>query len=307
MRYLVSGGTGMIGRGLATALLEEDHDVVVLSRNPDLHREDMPAGVKLAQWDARTVGAWAEWVERADAVVHLAGARLAGPDPRLRWTKRRKRIICESRREAGRAITAAIEGAGRKPAALIQASGVDYYPSGEPLVTEETPPGEGFLSWVCTECWENPTAPVERMGVRRVVVRSGPMLNGDDGFLPPQVLQTRLFAGGAIGSGRQWVSWVHYQDVISAIRFLAQNPDAGGAYNLVAPNPVRHEQLARALGQVLNRPIFMRWPSFLFEVAFGEMAVTLLKGVRASAERLQQAGFEFQFPEIEGALRDLLR
>ncbi len=307
MRYLVSGGTGMIGRGLVATLLEEDHEVVVLSRDPDRHRADMPAGVKLAQWDARTVSAWAEWIESADAVVHLAGARLAGPDPRMRWTERRKRIICESRRDAGRALAAAIEEGGRKPAVLIQASGVDYYSPGESLVTEKTPPGEDFLSWVCTECWERPTAPVERLGVRRVVIRSGPMLNANDGFLPPQVLQTKLFAGGAIGSGRQWVSWVHYQDVISAIRFLTQNRDAEGAFNLAAPNPVRQRELARALGQVLKRPIFMRWPSFLFEAAFGEMAVTLLEGVCASSERLQQAGFEFQYPEIEGALRDLLR
>lgn len=307
MRFLITGGTGMIGVRLVGDLLSRSHEVVVLSRHPEEHGGEMPSGAKLVQWDAKTMDRWVEWIDDADAVVHLAGARLAGPDPRMRWTERRQAVICQSRRQAGQALARAIADAGRKPAVLIQVSGIDYYSTGEAVVTEETPPGDDYLSWVCVECWEAPTAPVEDMGVRRVVIRSGPMLNADDGFLPPQVLQTKLLGGGTIGGGRQWVSWVHWRDVVSAIHYLAQNERATGAYNLVAPNPVRQAELSKTLGRVLNRPTFMRWPAFLFKIAFGDMAVTLLKGVRASSERLQSTGFEFQFPELEGALRDLLR
>jgi uncharacterized protein (TIGR01777 family) len=307
MRFLITGGTGMVGQGLVADLLEAHHDVVVLSRHPEQHRAHMPSGVKLIQWDAKATDGWVERVAGADAVVHLAGARLAGPDPRMRWTESRKAIICQSRRQAGEAIAAGIKAAARRPTVLIQASGIDYYASGEAEVTEATSPGDDFQSWICTECWEAPTARIEGMGVRRVVIRSGPMLNAGDGFLPPQVLQTKLFAGGAIGSGLQWVSWVHWRDVIAAIRFLVENQQAEGAYNLVAPNPVRQAELSKALGRVLNRPVFLRWPALFFEIAFGEMAVTLLRGVRASSDRLQSAGFEYQFPELEGALRDLLR
>lgn len=306
MRVLITGGTGMVGQSLSSRLAAGGHEAIVLSRTPEKYQSDMPAGVRLVNWDSETLGDWAEHVEGVDAIVNLAGARLAGPDPRMRWTDRRKKLICSSRKDVGEVLVKAIAAASNKPRMLLQASGIDYYSTGGQLVTEKSPPGDDFLTWICQECWEASTAPVEDMGVRRVITRTGPILNDQDGFLPPLILQTRLLAGGALGSGEQWISWIHQDDMLAAVRFFIENEGTQGAYNLVAPNPVQNAQLAKTLGRVLNRPVFMRWPSFLFKIAFGQMAITLLQGVRASSERLQSAGFEFEHPELEGALRDLL-
>jgi hypothetical protein len=306
MRAVITGGTGMVGQVLSARLAADGHEVIVLSRTPEKYGSRMPASVQLVNWDSETMGDWAVWVDGADAIINLAGARLAGPDPRMRWTDKRKKIICKSRRDVGGVLVEAIKAAANKPGMLLQASGIDYYSTGDQLVTEQSPPGDDFLSWVCQECWEASTAPVEDMGVRRVVMRTGPILNDQDGFLPPLILQTKLFAGGALGTGDQWLSWIHQDDMISAVRFFMEKDETQGAYNLAAPNPVQNAELAKTLGRVLNRPVFMRWPAFFFKIAFGQMAVTLLQGVRASSERLQSAGFEFEYPELEAALRDLL-
>ncbi len=306
MKWLLTGGSGMIGRVLCGSLIEDGHEVVVLSRNPNAHRA-VSDSLQLTRWDGATTAGWEHLIESTDVVVNMAGERIAGPNPfTLRWTPARKERICDSRGNAGVALVQAVENAARKPAVLVQFSGVDYYPPSSDVATEETPPGDGFLARVCAECWEPSTQRVENMGVRRVIARLGPVLHPEDGALPPMILQTRLFLGGPLGSGRQYFSWVHIDDVVSAVRFLANNPNAVGAFNLTAPNPITNAEFMRTLARVMKRPSFLRVPAVALKILFGEMSSTLLQGPRVYPEKLLADGYSFQYPEAEAALNDLI-
>ncbi|MFX0143966.1 MAG: TIGR01777 family oxidoreductase [Candidatus Hodarchaeota archaeon] len=307
MRFIITGGTGTIGRALASDLISEGHEVIVLSRNPAKGEDVLPPGTRIVGWDAKSSEGWVEWVEGATAIVNLAGARLAGPNPlKLRWTDERRNLICESRFLAGQAVSQAVEAVTKKPKVVIQASGINYYPTGDEIATEESQPGDGFLPHVCADCWEISTKPVEELGVRRVIIRTGPVLHPKSGPLPPMVLQSKLFLGGPLGNGRQWFSWIHLADVVGGIRFLIDHPEASGTFNLCAPNPLTNAGFSQVLGRVLRRPSILPVPSFALKLLYGEMASTLLTGVRAVPARLQTMGYPFRYPEAERALKDLL-
>lgn len=307
MKVVIAGGTGLIGRALSANLAPEGHEVFVLSRSPD-RASGLPPGVRVERWDARTAGDWAPLAEGADAIVNLAGANLAGegflPE---RWTPERKRLIRDSRLHAGRAIVAAIESAREKPKVVIQASGVGYYGfRSNERVGEDGAPGGDFLARLASEDWEPSTKEVEEMGVRRAIIRSGAVLCSDGGALHRLLLPFRLFVGGRMGSGRQWLSWIHLEDQARAIRFLIEHEEARGPFNLAAPNPVTNADFAKALGRTMGRPSIIPLPAFAMKLVFGEVAGVLLEGQRALPQRLQELGFTFHFPDIESALRDLL-
>jgi len=307
MRYIITGGTGLIGTALADSLLADGHEVIALSRTPET-RNGLPEAVRVVGWDARSAEGWGHLADGAGAIVNLAGANLAGTGflP-SRWTDERKRIIRDSRVNAGRAVVAAVEQAGQKPGVVVQASGVGYYgPHGDESLSEEAAAGDDFLARLAAEDWEPSTAPVEDMGVRRVIARSGAVLSTEEGALPRLVLPFRLFVGGPMGSGDQWLSWIHLQDQVRAIRFLVEHDGAGGPFNLTAPNPVTNAGLARTLGKVLSRPAWLPLPGFVMRLAFGEVSGVLLEGQRALPRRLLELGFQFRFPDLEAALRDLL-
>ena len=194
----------------------------------------------------------------------------------------------------------------RKPRVVIQASGVGYYGTGgDEEITEETPAGHDFLAKVAAD-WEASTASLEVPGVRQVVIRTGVVLSTAGGALPRMLLPFRLFAGGRLGSGRQWFPWIHIADEVGAIRFLIESETANGPFNLTAPAPLTNAEFSRLLGQRLRRPAFMPTPGFTLRLLFGEMATVILDGQRAIPRRLLQLGFIFQFPEAGSALRDLL-
>lgn len=307
MRVLITGGTGLIGRALAANLVQDNHEVIVLSRSPE-RATGLPTGVHAVGWDARTAEGWGHLVEGADAIVNLAGVSLSGEGlfPR-RWTPERKRLIRESRLNAARAVVEAVEQARYKPRVLIQASGVGYYGHrGDQVVTEETPAGDDFIARFASQEWEPSTQRVEALGVRRAIIRSGVVLSAESPALRPMILQFRLFLGGPIGTGKQWFSWIHVQDEAAAIRFLIERETASGPFNLVAPQPLTNAELARALGRVLGRPSFLPVPGLAMRLAFGEVADLLLTGQRAVPQRLLELGFAFRFPGLEGALRNLL-
>lgn len=306
MRVIITGGTGWIGRQLAANLAADQHEVIVLSRNPN-QPVKLPASVKIERWDGRSAAGWGQWAEGADAIVNLAGERLAGPSPAYRWTEKRKQAICNSRRNAGLAVSEAVRAAKNKPKVLIQASGINYYDTGDTLVDENASAGSGFLPHVVRDCWETSTVDVETMGVRRAILRTGPVLGPDSPVLSPILLQFKLFGGGTIGNGKQWFPWVHIDDVIGVTRFLIDNPAGAGPFNLVAPNPVTNAQMAKIVGRVLGRPSWLPAPSFVFKLAFGEMAMTLLEGVHAEPKRLQELGYTFRFPTLETALQSTVR
>lgn len=302
MRAIITGGTGLIGRALASDLALDGHEVAVLSRNPD-KASRIPAGVRVQLWDALTAEGWGYAADGADVIVNLAGESIAAG----RWTSERKRCICESRLNAGHAIIQAIEGMRQKPRVVIQSSGVGFYgPRGDEEVTEETPSGNDFLARFAIE-WEACTAGVKDMGVRLVIIRSGVVLSTEGGALPRILLPFRMFVGGRLGSGGQWFPWIHISDEVRAIRFLIENETASGPFNLTAPNPVTNAELGRYLGRAIGRPSVMRAPAVVLRLLLGEMATALLDGQRALPRRLLEMEFQFRFPGIEIALRDLLR
>ena len=307
MRVLITGGTGLIGRALCACLASDGAEVIVLSRSPD-RAANLPSGVRAERWDARTAAGWAHLADGADAIVNLAGASLSGRSllPR-RWTSERKRAIRNSRLDAGRAVVEAVSQASRKPGVVVQSSGVGYYGfRGDELLDEDASPGDDFLARLARDDWEPSTAPVEEMGVRRVIIRTAAVLDRHEGALPSMMLPFRLFVGGPLGSGKQGLSWIHRADEVAAIRFLIEHGEARGAFNLSAPNPTTNAGFGRVLGRVMRRPYYFPVPAFTMKLAFGEVTGVLLEGQRAVPRRLLDLGFAFRFPDLETALRDLL-
>ena len=307
MRVLITGGTGLIGRALSEDLISQGHEVIVLSRSPE-RASGLPDGVRVVGWDARSAEGWGHLADGAGAIVNLAGASIAGEGffP-SRWTEEQRRVIRESRLNSSQAVVEAVEEAERKPGALIQASGVGYYGyRGDELLTEEAAPGDDWAARFTAEEWEPSSAPVEQMGVRRVLARTGVVLSVDEGALPRLLLPFRLFVGGPMGSGKQWYSWISLQDEARALRFLIETEEAHGAFNLTAPNPVTNGELAKLIGKVMGRPSIIPVPGFALRLAFGEVAEVVLQGQRAIPQRLLDLGFEFDFPTAEASLQDML-
>ena len=302
MRVLITGGTGLIGTALVKSLHDSNCEVTILTRSPERHQASTPNGVRLEKWDGETAEGWGHLVSQMDAVVNLTGEGIANG----RWSTERKERIRESRIRAGNALVSAIRDAETVPGTLIQSSAVGYYgPGGDETMTEQNSPGEDFLARVCFD-WEASTAEVEAMGVRRVVIRTGVVLSAQGGALPRMTLPFRLFAGGPLGSGKQYFPWIHIADEVAAIRFLLENEKASGPYNLAAPNPPRNREFVRDLGRAMGRPSLLPTPSFALQALFGEMSTVLLDGQRAVPTRLQEDGYEFIFPETVAALRDLV-
>ena len=301
MRILITGGTGLIGRALAASLVADGHQAIALTRDPS-RATALPPGVRAAGWDGRTAQGWAALADGAHGIVNLAGATIS-----TRWTANSKRLIRDSRLNAGRAVVEAVDLARNRPHVVVQSSGAGYYgPRGDEEITEDAPPGSDFLGQLAVE-WEASTAAVEDLGLRRVIVRSGVVLSADGGALPRMALPFRLYAGGPLGSGRQWLPWIHITDEVAAIRFALDEEAASGPLNLAAPNPLTNAGFSRALGRVLRRPAAFRVPAFALRLLLGDMATVLLDGQRAVPRKLQRLGFTFRFPEAEPALRDLLR
>lgn len=306
MRIIITGGTGMIGRELTNRLLTTGHEVIILTRNPQKN-VGLPAGAQLVQWDARTADGWGHLADGADAIINLAGENLAGAGfiP-SRWTAERKQRILDSRVNAGKAVTEAVRAATHKPAVVIQASGTDYYPNGGQHQTETSPIGSSFLSDVVKQ-WEASTAAVEEMGVRRVIMRIGPILSMEDGAFTRLVFPFKyLIVGGPLGGGQQHFPWVHHTDVVRAIEFFLTHPETSGPYNIVATEADTNGTFTKTLGKIMGRPSFFPVPGFALQLALGEVAALVLEGRQVSSQKLRAAGFEFDYPTAESAIRELL-
>jgi uncharacterized protein (TIGR01777 family) len=302
MRVIITGGTGLIGRALTDSLVYDGHEAIILSRSPE-RAAGLPSGARAVRWDARTAEGWGHLADGADVIVNLVGQTI-GSWP---WTADRKRRIRDSRVHAGQAVVQAVEEAEVKPRVLVQASGISYYGDrGDVAVTEDTAPGDSFLAQVAIE-WEDVVSPVESMGVRRASLRSALVLSLEGGAFPLMLLPFRFFVGGTLGSGRQWLPWVHIVDEVRAIRFLIDHEGAVGPFNVSAPGVLTHAEFAKVAGRVLRRPAVMRVPEFVLRPILGEMSMLLLEGQRAVPQRLTELGFEFRFPDMESALRDLVR
>ena len=304
MRVIITGGTGFIGSRLAESLLADGAEVVVLSRSMESVRKVFDDRVSAALWDGKSAEDWWQFGEGADAVVNLAGAGLADS----RWTPERKKLILNSRVNAGRAVTEAISRASVKPKVLVQASAVGYYgPRGLPAADESAPSGGGFLAEVC-RAWESSTEAVEAMGVRRVIIRTSLVMAAHGGGLSRMLPVFRLGLGGPLGDGSQGFPWIHLDDEVGAIRFLMEHEESRGAYNLTAPETVDNRTFTRALAKALERPAVLGAPPFALRLLFGEMAdEVLLSGQFVLPRRLTEEGYAFRHPILLAALEDLLR
>ncbi len=302
MRVIITGGSGFIGRALGANLASDGHEVIALSRTPGAVR-GLPRGMRATGWDVHSGEGWSDLADGAQAIVNLAGENLS----HWPWTAERKRRFLESRMGAGRAVADAVHRARIKPRVVVQASGVGYYgPRGGEEIPESTAPGADFLARLAVD-WEASSAEVETRGVRRAIIRTGLPLGLHGGAFPLMRLPFLFFAGGPLGSGSQGLPWIHLEDEVRAIRFLIERPDARGAFNLAAPQPVTNRQFARTLGKVMRRPSIVPAPAFAMRLALGETASVLLTGQRAIPARLAEMGFAFKFVELEDALRDVLK
>jgi hypothetical protein len=298
MKIVVAGGTGLIGSALVKGLRGARHSIVVLTRDPDKMISNSDMSVTFDRWDGKTVGGWQDRIDGADAVFNFSGESLAA----RRWTRVQKERLLNSRLEATQAIVQAIERAKRKPGALVNVSAVGYYGDVEEgEVTEARGPGNGFLADLCRK-WEEAAHAAGSFGVRVVTPRLGVVLAGHGSALQQMILPFKLFAGGPLGSGRQWFPWIHIDDVVSVALFVLDNVQLSGAVNVAAPESVTMKQFCSALGKTLHRPSWTPVPAIALRIALGEMSQMLLTGQRVVPAKLMQSGYSFRFPNLDAAL-----
>lgn len=296
---VVAGGTGLIGKALVAQLTADGHEVVLLTRHPP---EKVEAGVRAVRWDGATVVPdWSRELAGAIGVVNLAGASIGGG----RWTSRRKALIRGSRIASTNALVDAIGTLppDERPSVLVNASGIDYAGDSEAEVTEAAPPGSSFLARTCAE-WEAAAERAEEHGVRVVCMRTSVVLARDAVALRLMALPFRLFAGGRLGSGRQWFPWIHITDAVKLYRRALEDESLRGPINMVAPEVVRQAEAAREIGRALHRPSRLPTPAPILRLALGEQADLLLHGQQARSTKLDPSWFSY--PKLAPALADAL-
>jgi uncharacterized protein (TIGR01777 family) len=295
MRIAITGATGFVGRALVNALVERGDEVVAISRSPERARSLLPLiAAHHAHDDLHRA------FDGADAIVHLAGESVVG-----RWSNEKRRAIRDSRVEGTRAIVDALADLDRRPQALISASAIGFYGDrGDEDCTEDSGPGADFLATTSVE-WESEAARATDYGLRVASMRIGIVLGTGGGALEAMLLPFKLGAGGPLGSGRQWWSWIHIRDLVRML-VTAVDESWTGSYNATAPYPERQKDFARILGRALSRPAILPAPGFALRAILGEFSTELLNGKRVIPERAQKAGFRFEFEHLDDALADLI-
>ena len=300
MKILIAGGLGFVGTALTRYFLESGHQVVATgtrSRQNQIFHDRflyVPA-------DTTRPGAWQEALRGMDAVVNLAGRSIF-----QKWDAAYKQSIYDSRILTTRNLVEALAANSGKPT-LISTSAVGFYGDrGDDLLTESDPPGEGFLARVCRD-WEAEALHAEKNGARVVTTRFGVVLADDGGALTKMIQTFRFYAGGPVGSGHQWFSWIHRHDLIRAMAFVLEHPDIRGPVNFCSPEPTRNGDFAKILGRALGKPAFLKTPGLMLRLVLGEFGSTLLQSQRVIPQALMNAGFEFQFPNASAAISNLVR
>ena len=294
---LIGGGTGFVGGHLSRRLRRDGHEVRHLSRTRDLKAE-FPA----YHWDL-TAGSIDEAALRdVDYLINLAGAGIADK----RWSDARKKVIIESRTKGNELLAATVERLGLRPTLFVSAGAIGYYGDrGEEVMTEEAKPGEGFLSTSCI-VWEQSVGAMEKLGVPTTIVRTGIVLHPEEGALEKMLLPLKFGTSTYFGDGQQYYSWIHIEDLIDIYAFIIER-QLTGVYNAVSPNPVRNKPFAAALGPAMGKnALVVPAPEFALKVALGEMSHTVLDSTFVSADKIQQAGYRFTYPELSQALAQLL-
>jgi uncharacterized protein (TIGR01777 family) len=316
MRVFITGGSGLIGRNLARTLRESGHHPVILSRRADeIRRDPSMWAYHVVQGDPTTTGRWQEEIDGCNAVVNLAGHNLFEG----RWTSSVKAKIRDSRVHAAEKVVSAIRQAQSRPQILVQGSAIGYYGvHGDEELTEASPPGSDFLARICRET-EEATDPVEGLGVRRAIVRTGIVLSAEEGALKKMMPIFKLGPGAPVGSGgkfwargQQWMSWIHIDDIVGIFKLAIENAEAHGALNGTAPHPVRNADFSRTFSAVLRKRL-TPWrffipagpPDAVLRIALGEVATVITTGQKVLPTRTVELGYAFRYPEPEGALREI--
>lgn len=295
MNILITGGTGFIGTPLGRELRNSGHTVVVTTRHQSDSREKLT-------WNPPALIP-SEVISGFDAVINLAGEPVAPG----RWTKKRKELIMSSRIQTTRSLVESIKKAASKPKVLISASAIGYYGAhGDEYVTEDTPPASDFLAKVC-KAWEAEAMKAQELGIRVVLIRIGGVLESDGGALPKMMTPFKFFLGGPIGSGKQWFSWIHRDDVVSIIKYALESESVSGPVNAVSPNPVTNKEFSSALGKALHKPSWLAVPAFVIKLTLGELGGMLLTGQRVMPEKILRSGYKFKYSNLEDALKAIFR
>lgn len=305
MKVAITGATGFVGSYLVKRLQAEGDRTIVLTRNAVHASRVFPKSafpnVEIVAYNPTQSGDWQKLISGCDGVVNLAGASIGEG----RWTTERKQEIIDSRRISTQKIVEAIANAEQKPSVLINASAVGYYGTSETATYEESsPPGDDFLAQVCT-AWETEAQKVKDLGVRLAILRFGVVL-GMGGAIAKMLPVFKLFAGGTIGTGKQWFSWVEVDDLVNLIVAALKQPEMEGVYNATAPNPVRMSDFCHALGDVLHRPSWLPVPAFALELLMGDAAMVVLEGQKVLPKRALESGFTYKYPDLKPALKSFL-
>jgi uncharacterized protein len=292
MKILITGAGGLIGTELQRVFAAKGYDMLLASRSE-------PADERHIRWSVEDGFIDPEKLEGIDAVVHLAGESVSG----LRWTDEKKKAIRDSRVLGTRNIVNAVSKLKAKPKVFVASSAIGFYGErGDEELTESSEAGDNFLAQVCRE-WEAESRRAEDAGIRTVLLRTGIVLSKDGGALGTMLLPFKLGVGGVVGSGKQWMSWISMEDQLAAIEFVMENDNIRGAVNSVAPHPVTNQQFTKTLGEVLYRPTFLPLPEFAVSMVFGEMGdALLLASTKVLPKRLEDAGFEFKYPDLKPAI-----
>lgn len=306
MKIAIAGATGFVGSGLVARLTQDpSNTLIVLSRDADRARRVFPAEafpqVEVVAYDPATSGDWQQAISGCDGVVNLAGTGIAD----RRWTASYKQEIYNSRIQTTENLVAAIAKADAKPSVLVNASAIGYYGSSETATfTETSAAGQDFLASVCVD-WEAQAAKVKDLGVRLVTLRLGIVI-GNGGAIGKMLAPFKMFAGGPLGTGQQWFSWIHRDDLCEAIARALTDGQMSGTYNATAPQAVRMAELCDALGDVLQRPSWLPVPSFALEALLGDGAMVVLEGQKVLPERLQGEGFAYRYRDVKSALAEVV-
>lgn len=305
MKVAVTGATGFVGSRLVEQLQGEGHQILALTRDANRARSVFPAtafpNVEIVTYSPLTSGEWQQAISGCDAVVNLAGAPIAEG----RWTPERKQEIFDSRKLGTEKIVEAIAKASVKPQVLVNSSAIGFYGTSETATFDETSEaGNDFLAEVC-QAWEGAAQRVTETGTRLVILRTGIVL-GMGGAIAKMLMPFRFFAGGPLGNGRQWFSWIHRDDLVRLILKALTDPEMAGVFNATAPNPVRMEELCQALGEVMGRPSWLPVPDFALGLLMGDAAKVVLEGQQVLPKQTQSSGFEYQYPTVRQALTEVI-
>jgi len=303
MKILVTGGTGFVGHSLVRKLIEANHKVVLLTRNPESTKSKTSEPAEVYGWEPETTTPPKEAYNGIDAIVHLAGESIAAG----RWTAKQKKKILDSRVLSTRNLLKGVVESGAKPKVIVSASAIGIYGDrGNQSLSETSAQGIGFLADVC-RAWEKESQYPGLESIRKVNLRIGIVLEKGGGALQKLLPIFKLGGGGPVGNGKQWMSWIHREDLVEMILYSLTHENVSGAVNAVAPSPSTNAEFSKALGKALHRPAFMPAPAIALKIAMGEMSELVLASQKVEAKKITDAGFVFKFPQIQEALNDICK